>query len=250
MENDNGFSRLRSSSDRVKSRLFSACAGLFTLGAAVSADAALVSRLNGAAVYDTDLNITWIADANLAVSNQFGVTSGIILTGSASGQMTWTTAQNWIAGMNAANYLGYNDWRLPITVPPDPNCSVSQTNAIGSNCTGSEMGHLFYSELSGTAGSNITTSGDPDLAKFQNIWPSYYWSTDYTPTSATGDAYDFNFNAGDQGGVAKGATNNVWAVRTGDVAVPLPAAGWLLASGLIGMFGFSRKNRADFKPAA
>jgi len=243
MDNDNELSRHRSSSDRIKSSLFSACAGLFTLGAAISADAALVSRLGGDAVYDTDLDITWIANANLAVSNQFGVTSGIILTGSASGQMTWNTAQNWIAGMNAANYLGYNDWRLPITLPPDSSCSVSQTNAIGSNCTGSEMGHLFYSELSGTAGSNITTSGDPDLAKFQNIWPSYYWSTDYTPTSATGDAYDFNFNAGDQGGVAKSATNNVWAVRTGDVLVPLPAGFWLLGSGLVGLSGFFCKSR-------
>jgi hypothetical protein len=105
------------------------------------------------------------------------------------------------------------------------------------------MGHLFYSELGGTAGSNILTSGDPDLVNFQHIWPSYYWSTDYTLTSATTDAYAFNFNAGDQVVTAKSATNNVWAVHTGDIVVPLPAAGWLLGSGLIGLFGLSWKSR-------
>jgi hypothetical protein len=208
-----------------------------------STQAALISRLNGEAVYDTDLNITWIANANLAASNTFGVTSGIILTGSAAGQMCWTTAQNWIAGMNAANYSGYNDWRLPTTLTSDPSCSASQANAIGSNCTGSEMGHLFYTELGGTAGNNILTSGDPDLAKFQNMVPSYYWSTDYTPTVPIGDAYHFNFGAGDQIGSGKTATDNVWAVRSGDVVVPLPAAGWLFGSGLLGLIGTSRRKK-------
>jgi hypothetical protein len=207
--------------------------------------AALVSRLNGEAVYDTDLDITWVANANLAASNTFGVTSGIILTGSAAGQMNWNTAQSWIAGMNAANYLGFKDWRLPTTLTPDASCSASQANATGSNCTGSEMGHLFYSELGGTAGNNILTSGDPDLAKFQNIVPSYYWSTDYTPTGPTGDAYHFNFGAGDQIGSGKTATDNVWAVRSGDVVVPLPAAIWFFGSGLLELIGIARRKKVN-----
>jgi len=246
MDNNNCSLNLRTFSVEKISRWFvAACAGLLITGDSEFAEAALLSRdLNGTpVVYDTDLGITWMANANLAVSNQFGVTSGIILTGSAAGQMTWNTAQSWIAGMNAANYLGYNDWRLPITLPGDINCSSSQTNSIGYGCTGSEMGHLFYSELGGTAGNNITTSGDPDLAKFQNIWPSYYWSTDYTPTSASGDAYAFNFNAGDQVASGKTATNNVWAVRTGDVLVPLPATVWLFGTGLFGMLGWARRAR-------
>ena len=213
--------------------------GFFTL----PTQAALVSRLNGEAVYDTDLDITWVANANLAASNQFGVTSGIILTGAAAGQMTWDTAQSWIAGMNAANYLGLNDWRLPTTQTPDASCSTSQVNAIGNNCTRSEMGHLFYIELGGTAGNNILYSGDPDLAKFQNIVSSYYWSTDYTPTVPLGDAYHFNFGAGDQIGSGKTATDNVWAVRSGDVAVPLPAAIWLFGSGFLNLIGIARRKK-------
>jgi hypothetical protein len=85
----------------------------------VSANAALISRLGGQAVYDTDFNITWIADANLAASNTFGV-AGI----NASGGMSWSTANSWIAAMNAdggTGYLGFNDWRLPTTLPLDPS---------------------------------------------------------------------------------------------------------------------------------
>jgi hypothetical protein len=241
MENDNGFPRLRSSSHRMKSRVFSACAGLFTLGAAVSADAALVSRLNGAAVYDTDLNITWIADTNLAASNNFGVTSGIILTGSAAGQMNWNAAQAWLAGMNAANYLGYDDWRLPVTLYPDATCSAP--GSLGQNCTGSDLGHLFYLELGGTSNTSIFASSDPDLNKFQNLKAANYWSTDITYTAPDTDAFVFQFANGGQGGLAKTSTEYAWAVRTGDVVVPLPSAGWLMSAGLLGLFGHSWRNR-------
>lgn len=121
-----------------------------------SANAALESRLGGLAVYDTDLNITWLADANLAASNTFGV-SGM----GADGLMDWSTRQSWISAMNAANYLGYQDWRLPISVMGDGTCSWEGKDAsiwFGFNCTGSEMGHLFYKELGGVAGQSITTA--------------------------------------------------------------------------------------------
>jgi len=43
-----------------------------SLGQASTADAALFSRLGGQAVYDDDLDITWLADADLSVTNDFG----------------------------------------------------------------------------------------------------------------------------------------------------------------------------------
>ena len=73
-----------------------------------SANAALLSRAGGQAYYDDVLNITWLADANLADTNDFGV-AGI----NANGTMTWDKAQEWIGAMNTANYLGTNTWRLP-----------------------------------------------------------------------------------------------------------------------------------------
>src|ERR1700693_2381010 len=96
---------------------------------ATGANAALTSALSGQVVNDTDLNITWLADANYAKTNGYDT----------DGLMTWADAQSWITSLNTANYLGFNDWRLPTT----------SVTCFGYNCTGSEMGHLFYNELGG-----------------------------------------------------------------------------------------------------
>ncbi len=53
------------------------------------------------AVYDTDQNITWLANANLASSNTFGV-GGI----SPAGDMNWHIANSWIDAMNADGGTG------------------------------------------------------------------------------------------------------------------------------------------------
>jgi hypothetical protein len=108
---------------RTRSALTSTL-GICLILASVSADAALVSRAGGQAYYDTVLNITWLANANLAESNTFGLPRGddvIAESGEIStiGRMYWDTAQAWIAAMNAANYFGSNNWRLPTVVDTD-----------------------------------------------------------------------------------------------------------------------------------
>jgi len=216
------------------------CAGVFSLGLAANAQASLVSRLGGLAVYDTDLDITWLADANLASSNTFGV-SNIY----AGGVMSWDTAQSWIGAMNTNTYLGYSDWRLPTTLQPDATCD-SQTGGISHdlNCSGSEMGHLFYSELGGVAGNSILTTHNSYFNLFSNIQADVYWSgTEYAP-NPTGQAWVFGFLYGGQDADLKSTTLYAWAVRPGDIAaVPLPSAVWLLASGLIGLLGFGRRRK-------
>ncbi len=97
--------------NKTTKALFAAIALSAGLLSATTANANLVSALGGQVVNDTDLNITWLANANLADTQNFGV-SGI----DANGRMTWYTAQIWIGAMNTANYLGYNDWRLPTTI--------------------------------------------------------------------------------------------------------------------------------------
>jgi hypothetical protein len=217
------------------------CALLISSGA----NAALVGSLDGKTVYDTDLNITWLSNANLASvnlpgSNTFGV-SGI----NANGSMNWSKAQSWIFAMNAANYLGYKDWRLPTTLQPDASCSMQVSGvSAGNNCTGSEMGHLFYNELGGTAASSILSSSDPDLALFSNLQSDFYWSdTEYAPNTSA--AWIVNFNGGFQNSGFKGNYMFALAVRDGQVAaVPVPAAAWLLGSGLLGLIGMARKRKA------
>jgi hypothetical protein len=46
-----------------------------------SANAALVARVGGDAFYDTVLDITWLADANYAITEDFGVAGVSFNTG-------------------------------------------------------------------------------------------------------------------------------------------------------------------------
>jgi hypothetical protein len=203
-----------------------------------TANATLIDR-GGGLIYDSDRHITWSQDANLAASNTFGV-GGI----REDGVMSWATANSWVGAMNAANYLGYQDWRLPDTLQPDATCG-SKYNAgndgvqgYGYGCTGSELGHLFYEALSGSAGSSITYGHNANYALFQNIQAAagYYWSgTEYAPNTL--NAWYFRFSDGDQGNLDKAGMVYAWAVRDGDAAaIPEPATYTLMLVGL-GLFG-------------
>lgn len=163
--------------------------------------AALVSTLGGQIVNDTTNNIAWLANANLAATNTFGVT-GININGS----MNWYTAQNWINAMNAANYLNYNDWRLP-----------KSDTCMGYNCTSNEMGNLFYNGLGGVARSSIQAAHNANLALFNNVQSGSYWSgMEYSPGTVC--AWSFGTYGGFQDTYGKGDNLFVVAVRRGQVS--------------------------------
>ena len=193
--------------------------------ATVPVDAALHSRLSGQAYYDDVLDVTWVADANLAQ------TSGH----DADGLMTWDAAQAWIASLNAASHLGATGWRLPtVTDTGTPGCNFGFS---GTDCgfnvdlaTG-EMANLFFGTLGNLAAADATgvptgceTSAPAycltNIGPFSNLDPVSYW---YGTANTPSDAWYMNFLPGVQSIAAKGSLARAWAVRDGDIAPTVPA---------------------------
>lgn len=209
------------------------------LASATSAAAALVPWVGGKLVYDSDRDITWVADANLCL------TLDNCVNGDAAGGMLWNEAKQWAADLN---YLGYRDWRLPTALDLD-----GSGPCMTFNCTGSEMGHLYHYELGGVSGvdgtSLVGTQGP-----FINIQSLRYWSS--TPFTA-GDppvligAWAFGFDGGAQNFEAFGGTDDnliAWAVRDGRPrGLPEPSNLALLSLGLAGLV-VTRLRKRQAKP--
>ena len=197
-------------------KTWAAAVGLIALSGA--AQAALTDR-GGGMIYDTTLNITWLADWNYA--NTSGFANG--------GLMNWTTANNWA---NNLVYGGYHDWRLPTSL------DAGGTGPCGPgaiNCSGSEMGHMFYNNWGAPAGHHFSLgTNTANLALFSNVLSSAYWSgTEYAPVPSF--AWFFYTAYGVQDISYKSDALYAVAVRPGDVAAPVPEpqtlALWLLALG-------------------
>jgi hypothetical protein len=97
--------------------------------------APLVPSADGQTVYDPNLNVTWLADGNLAAKQTFGV-SNI----NKSGSMDYATAVRWVEAMNkldhGAGYLGHNNWQLPTAPAKDQSCARTGRNgeSFGFHC--------------------------------------------------------------------------------------------------------------------
>ena len=194
---------------------------VMVFGLSVSARATLIDMGDGT-IYDTDLQLSWLQNANT------------------NGLMNWSQANTWADNLVFATF---DNWRLPTTLQPDATCSgQSGGDSYGYNCTGSEMGHLFYTELGGVARTSIATTHNANYNLFQNVQSDSYWSgTVYAPYIYY--VWSFDFYDGNQLMGIKGNPFYAWAVRPGDVAaVPLPAATWLFGSGLLGLIGVARRK--------
>jgi hypothetical protein len=203
---------------------------IITLIFSASANAVLVSRLGGQAYYDTEADLTWLADANV------------------NGLISWFDANAWAAGLTVD---GVGGWRLPDTIDVG-NDGATYTNLYegvdyGYNITThSELSNMFYNVLGNLAYYDTSGNGAQpgwglsNTGPFSNLQSGYYWSaTEYAPN--TGYAWFFGMGNGNQHYNIKTFNDYAWAVQSGDVsAVPVPAAVWLFGSGLIGLLGVAR----------
>lgn len=157
------------------------------LGLSVSSYATLVD-MGDETIYDTDLQLSWLKDANT------------------SGPMNWSTATTWA---DSLVFAGFDDWRLPTTLQSDLSCDWPYNSDSGFNCTGSEMGHLYYTELMNPAGGQLTNTGN-----FSYLLPYGYWSgTEYA--SNTYKAWVFYFGNGNQYSDRMDINYYALAVRSG-----------------------------------
>lgn len=168
------------------------------------------------AYHDTVLNITWLADANHAM------TSG----DAAYGYMTWDAAKTWASSLNVS---GVGGWRLPTMVDTgtqDCNFAYNATDCGYNVSTGtSEMAHMFYVTLGNhahydTAGNQQHRHGSSfgNAGPFRNFLAGVYWfGVEVPPSINYESAWFFDNDSGFQGSSFKIYGSYAWAVRDGDV---------------------------------
>lgn len=209
------------------------------LGATGSAQATLIDLGNGI-VRETSANLEWMKDANYANTAGYVTPAGRHVAAS-DGAMTWFEAQDWIDSLNTARHLGHDDWRLPYTAWPDPTCATAVLGGWN-NCTGSELGYLFYIVGGLSAGQSMLDSATLS-GTFINLENTAYWSGTENSDN-TSQAWLFFVALGKQN-VGGKSTNSLpaWAVREGDASpMPEPATLALLGIGLAGLASGRRRG--------
>lgn len=135
------------------------------LAAVTTADAELHPRLDGVAAYDDVLDITWVTDAGL------------------SGSRSWDDQLAWIDSLNESGFLGFNDWRaasvsIAAGLPTGSSDAAADCSTIWAPlCQDNELGYMFYYNLAGTLGDDLTGNravGDVTFTNIRNV----YWSAD------------------------------------------------------------------------
>jgi len=166
------------------------------------ASATLLLSLDGTMVYDTVNKVTWLANANLAATDRFGLP---LCNGSStqpcvnrSGSMSYQAAAAWVAAMNAANYLGHTNWQLPTTPSNDSGCGKTGPNgdSFGFGCSASAMGSLYYNALGLKAPNAAVPIPNSTTGPFSGFQPYLYWSQSSLGSSGYAS---FSFNNGFHG---------------------------------------------------
>lgn len=114
----------------------------------------------------------------------------------------------------------YSNWRLPSAYNQNGSGPDS-----GFSVTGSEMGHLYYTELGNQAGGPFANT-----SPFQNVIGERHWSWPLYAPDPDNNAWDFRFLNGKQEVWNRVNTGYALAVHPGQV--PEPTTLLLLMDGL------------------
>ncbi len=216
-------------------RVLSLC--VTVLAYSTVAEAALLDR-GGGLIYDDTLDVTWLFDANYALTN------GTDPDATPDGRMILSDANTWVANLSyydSVRDVTYTDWRLA-SMDVDLDGTIVDCSAVtAAVCQDNEYGHLYHVDG--------ITAGNPGL--FENIQGNVtaggYWSG---TSSGTTSSWAFQFSDGispssDGSNLERNNSSLLypWAVRDGDVsAIPLPATIWLFGSGLIALIAVRRRK--------
>lgn len=230
------------------------------------ADAALIDR-GGGLVYDEDLDITWLQNANLAAGSIYDQTSQGIRNemgpagpccSPTDGLMTWEKAVAWADNLV---FQGYDDWRLPtlelrtIEVNPggyliaSPGCMAWSK----ADCITNEYSYMHRYHLGATPpahGPDSNRTGDVVSVGGTNLFSvqDFYW----TSVELGAGAYAFRFDSGGFGSdVILDWEMAAWAVRDGDskpggTEVPAPSSLVLMLVGIVAFGGYEIKRKYLF----
>jgi hypothetical protein len=190
------------------------------------------------AYYDQTLDITWLADANYALTSGYGTLHPAV---NPDGSMPWSSALAFASNLNIAGVTG---WRLPVMTTPNSPCEWANTGVSDSICgygvsaASSELAHMYFSTLGNQASAPPLSSDVINTGPFGNLKATDYASgTEFVPFGYKDTAiWSFNFSQGSQWGTYKTGVTTVWVVHDGDVGaaspVPEPDAIILAITGL------------------
>jgi hypothetical protein len=156
-------------------------------------------------VYDENLGVCWLSDANLAGDPAVvkmlmpylkACNKDSVPTINPDGTMDYPTAQVWVCALNAYGWLNQHHWQLPATQPVDSTCSSFDVGNFGIQCKGSALSNLYYVGLRQLYPNSVEPSRItvvfPLVAPFFGLQPGLYWTSDMN----NGGQATFSFNTG------------------------------------------------------
>ena len=182
-----------------------------------------ITQIKDDPLYGDGSLLMWLKNSNASAGSSLDNGSD-----PSDGRMTYANALAWIDSLNAINYLGYSDWRLPRNLPVDGvafnyayTFDGSSDNSYNIRDPNAELSYLYYVELGNIGQFDANGVQNPgwfsgllDMGPFvdNNVGTGgIYWSSE--AIGAANGAFYMYFRVGEQRAVFTGNFNSPWAVR-------------------------------------